>query len=284
MKTDIKKNMSMAIVGCVVLGLISPARAQNDDCRQEIVGNVNDTRVSTKCGLAEKAVYAFRNQKWREGYALAMNTDCKSAKVQYYLGICYFSGYGGVRRDHDKAKECWCKAVLHLREAALQGNDAEAQFLLGQCYAIGRGVKRDKIEAVKWYFKAAEQGHAVAQFHLGEYFYFGDVFEKDFSTAWKWFGKAIKRFRNGDADAQFWLGFCYSNGRGVAEDKSKAITYYLKAAEQGHMEAQYYTGNCYRFGDGVEQNDDEAVKWWSKAAKEGYKQAQDVLRKHNLAW
>lgn len=33
-------------------------------------------------------------------------------------------------------------------------------------YQTGRGVPKDEAEAVKWYRKAAEQGHATGQMHL----------------------------------------------------------------------------------------------------------------------
>ena len=58
----------------------------------------------------------------------------------------------------------------------------------------------DKAEAVKWYRKAAEQGHS---------------------------------------DAQNNLGACYDEGDGVAVDKAEAVKWYRKAAEQGHSDAQY---------------------------------------------
>ena len=43
----------------------------------------------------------------------------------------------------------------------------------------------------------------------------------------------------GDAKAQFSLGWCYSKGEGVAKDTKKAVAWYRKAAEQGDMAAQY---------------------------------------------
>ena len=42
--------------------------------------------------------------------------------------------------------------------AAEQGH-AQAQYRLGICYDEGSGVEEDEDEAVKWYWKAAEQGH-----------------------------------------------------------------------------------------------------------------------------
>lgn len=58
---------------------------------------------------------------------------------------------------------------------------------------------QDSNEAVKWYLKAAEQGHA---------------------------------------DAQFYLGVAYDNGWGVRQDYSEAVKWYRKAAEQGLAQAQ----------------------------------------------
>jgi TPR repeat protein len=45
--------------------------------------------------------------------------------------------------------------------------EAEARHNLGNCYRTGEGVAKDAPEAVKWYHKAAEQGHAGAQHNLG---------------------------------------------------------------------------------------------------------------------
>ena len=41
--------------------------------------------------------------------------------------------------------------------------DKNAQFIVGNRYAAGLGVKRDLDEAYIWYAKAAEQGHEVAK-------------------------------------------------------------------------------------------------------------------------
>jgi TPR repeat protein len=53
------------------------------------------------------------------------------------------------------------EAVKWFRKAAAQ-NCAEAQWLLGICYAKGQGVARDEAEAVTWYRKAAECGEINA--------------------------------------------------------------------------------------------------------------------------
>ena len=56
---------------------------------------------------------------------------------------------------------------LPLIKKLAQGNNAEAQYVLACCYCFGTGESQDAAEAVKWFRKAAEQGHTEAQFALG---------------------------------------------------------------------------------------------------------------------
>ena len=48
--------------------------------------------------------------------------------------------------------------------------------------------------------------------------------------------------QTGDACAQFKLGSCYYYGNGTPIDKTKAVEWWQKAAEQGHKEAQFSFG------------------------------------------
>ncbi|WP_244060846.1 tetratricopeptide repeat protein, partial [Aeromonas caviae] len=63
----------------------------------------------------------------------------------------------------------------------------------------GKGVPQDDKQAVTWYHKAAEQGHALAQVGLGN---------------------------------------MYAEGQGVPQDYKQAAVWYRKAAEQSNVEAQ----------------------------------------------
>ena len=89
----------------------------------------------------------------------------------------------------------------------------------------------------------------------------------------------LKAAKQGYANAQFILGFCYLNGDGVEEDLSEAVKWLRKAAIQGGAPAQCRLGLCYYDGDGVEQDLSKAVVWFRKAADQGFAKAQDILRK-----
>ncbi len=71
------------------------------------------------------------------------------------------------------------------RRAAEQGH-AQAQYNLGLMYANGQGVPQDEQEAVKWFRLGAEQGYAIAQYTLGLMYGKGQGVPQDFVLAHMW--------------------------------------------------------------------------------------------------
>jgi TPR repeat protein len=51
-----------------------------------------------------------------------------------------------------------------------------------------------------------------------------------------------KAAEQGNAEAQFNLGFMYAHGQGVPQDYAEAVRWYSKAAEQGDAESQCNLG------------------------------------------
>ena len=66
---------------------------------------------------------------------------------------------------------------------------------------------------------------------------------------------ALREFRplaeQGDARAQFALGYMYDEGNGVPQAFPEAATWFRKAAEQGNASAQYNLGLMYDEGEGT---------------------------------
>ena len=75
--------------------------------------------------------------------------------------------------------------------------------------------------------------------------------------------------KQGDAIAQYSLGYMYDQGLGVAKDYLEAVKWYRLAAEQGAVEAQVNLGTMYFHGHGVPQDNEEAVKWFRQTAEQG---------------
>jgi TPR repeat protein len=124
--------------------------------------------------------------------------------------------------------------------------------------------------------KKAEQGDADAQFNLGWMYADGKGVPEDYAKAVKWYRKGAEQ---GDARAQYNLGLIYNSGEGVPQDYAEAAKWFRKAAEQGYAAAQNKLGGMYCFGRGVAKDGDEAVKWCRKAAEQGLAGAQT-----NLGW
>jgi TPR repeat protein len=121
------------------------------------------------------------------------------------------------------------------------------------------------------YMASAEQGNAEAQFNLGFCYDDGRGVRKDYGEAVKWYRKAAEQ---NFVPAQFNLGYCYANGQGVRKDKEEAVEWYRKAAEQNYTPAQSNLGWCYDNGQGVAKDYVEAMKWYRQAAERGHAEAQ----------
>ena len=74
-----------------------------------------------------------------------------------------------------------------LRELAEAG-DLDAQTELGERYQGGYGgVRRDCAEAARWYHLSAEQGHALGQAYLGFMYSNGRGVQQDYREAVRWY-------------------------------------------------------------------------------------------------
>ena len=112
-------------------------------------------------------------------YAEAANlflraADKDHARAQYYLGHMYDEGIG-VEQDPGMAINWYMRAAAEcdLPQGSSQRlnagirdrapGDADAQYCLGAMYFTGRGTEKDCEMAVKWFLRAAVQGHADAE-------------------------------------------------------------------------------------------------------------------------
>jgi TPR repeat protein len=135
------------------------------------------------------------------------------------------------------------------------------------------GVKEDKVAALEWFQKAAEQGLAEAQFGTGLAFLNGRGTDENATEAVKWFKKAAAQ---GYADAQNELGNCYLEGTGVPKDPIAGVNLLKQAAEAGLPAAQHALGLCYQQGKGITRDYVQAYKWLSLAAAEDDANAAEI--------
>ena len=124
----------------------------------------------------------------------------------------------------------------------------------------------DYATALQEWKPLAEQGDADAQFNLGWLYAEGLGVLQDYKTALKWYTLAAEQ---GYSRAQKDLGFMYHNGEGVLQNYKTAFKWYSLAAEQGHATAQHNLGVMYHNGEGVLQDYVYAHMWWNIAASNG---------------
>ncbi|MBT8119999.1 MAG: SEL1-like repeat protein [Gammaproteobacteria bacterium] len=84
---------------------------------------------------------------------------------------------------------------------------------------------------------------------------------------------------NGDADAQYNIGWMYMNGYGLRVNDSLALEWWQKAAAQGHSDASFSIGMLYSLGDGeVAKDSDAAIDNYLVAAIDGHEDAIVILK------
>lgn len=134
--------------------------------------------------------------------------------------------------------------------------------------------KGDYATAAREFRPFAEQGQAVAQYILGWIYQTGEGVTQDLAEAAGWYRRAADK---GNADAQLALGSLYASGNGVKRDDAEAVKLFRKAAEQGKPGAQYMLGYMLSAGEGSARNEAEGLAWYRKAAEQGLADAQYAL-------
>ena len=141
-------------------------------------------------------------------------------------------------------------------EDGLAGNYA-ASFSIALELTTGTALKRDDVEAARWFFLAASQGHDNAYIQLGHRYHRGLGLPQDDSAAAYWFYEGASR---GDNGAMVALGGLYAAGRGVPQNWTTAVSWWRKA---GHWR---FVGDAYACGLGVAQDNERAAAAYKKGA------------------
>ena len=84
---------------------------------------------------------------------------------------------------------------------------------------------------------------------------------------------------DGDADAQYNIGWMYLNGYGLMMNDKLALEWWQRAADQGHIDATFSIAMLYSLGEGqVETDMDKAVEYYLRAVEDGHEDAHMIIR------
>jgi TPR repeat protein len=116
-------------------------------------------------------------------------------------------------------------------------------------------------------------GAATAD-HAGDMYSKGNTYwhEKDYKQALKWYARAAN---NGHLPAIYKVALMHDRGLGTKLNTRMAFRWYKKAAVMKYHPAQYQLGHIYAKGRGVKRDTIKAYMWYNLAASSGNKIAAD---------
>lgn len=160
-------------------------------------------------------------------------------------------------------------------KAAIKG-DLEAQFHVGEKYLSGRDAgsaaeKQKRLaRAVRWFRRAAENGHVPSQYRLATLYELGSGTPRNYTEASKWYRRAAEA---GHVKAMHNLAVLLAQGQGMPLDHEAAAKWFQKAADYGLADSQYNLAVLYERGFGVKQDTAKAYQWYALAARHGDRKA-----------
>ena len=160
-----------------------------------------------------------------------------------------------IQKDSDNSMEK--QSMKALEELIAAGNhDAEYEMAWRWHDKEDGSKTANRAEAVKWFQKAANAGHAKAQRVLGHWLRDGYNIQRDLDAAIFWLRAAAE---NQEGTAHYLLGECYEHGIGVEKNAEKAFSWYEKGAALQNAKCQFARAHCMLRGWGTTQDVDTAV-------------------------
>ncbi|MCO5608676.1 hypothetical protein L7F22_062890 [Adiantum nelumboides] len=182
-----------------------------------------------------------------------------NAGAMFRVGLFYYSGLRGIRRDDAKALDWFLKAI--------EKGDTAAMEFVGEIYARGHGVERNFTKALDWFKSALRNKRFSAYNGIGYLYVKGlGVDKRNYTMARECFKKAAE---HDDPDGHYNLGVLYLQGKGVKKDVEIASNYFVGAANAGHPKAYYQLAKLFQRGLGVKKDLAMATVLYKMVAERG---------------
>lgn len=280
-----------ALTFIVFIAVPSIGQAPPPEIRFDVLTDVGPVPAPPTCSCVTQP---FRVMRLRPGWGYgsgpaAPDTDAPPSRAERT-----------IQRERDRETVASVQTNV---DDGLAGNNA-ASFSMAMELTTGTALKRDDVEAAKWFFLAASQGHENAYVQLGHRYHRGLGLEQSDAAAAYWFYQGAT---HGDRLAMIALGGLYAAGRGVLQDWSVAVSWWRKAndhrflgdayacglgvaqdsehaareyqqgADDGEMSSAIQLGHMHAGRCAAAPDDALAFKWYEKAAQQGYPEAQVAL-------
>ena len=171
-----------------------------------------------------------------------------------------------IEADLNKGLECIEKAMK------LKNSNAKRFFALE--YISGEYFSQDIEKGLFMLTECADKGDSFACFQLGQFYLKGEIVTQDLERAEKYLLLA-----EDNEFTQYAFGKLY-----LQEEKydiQRAVDYFKRSSDK-NMWSSYQLGRLYLFGsEGLEKDKTKAVEWLTKSANDGNEYAQNML--NNMA-
>ena len=158
-------------------------------------------------------------------------------------------------------------AAMRWYEKAAQQGHAKAQTALGILYLnqSRHSASEELAQGQRWLEQAAAQHEAAAESILGTY---EAMIKENIAAAKRHWENAAAR---GDSDAMQWLALLYLDGdSGVPQDQAKALAWWQKASNAGNAEAAYRLAEaCIDGRYGLPKDLQQGFRYMKQAAEGG---------------
>ncbi|KAG7586913.1 Sel1-like repeat [Arabidopsis thaliana x Arabidopsis arenosa] len=205
------------------------------------------------------ALRKSRGEEDEDFQILEYQAEKGNSAAMHKIGLFYYFGLRGLRRDHAKALYWFSKAV--------EKGEPMSMELLGEIYARGAGVERNYDKARECLTLAVKQGLYSAFNGLGYLYVKGyGVDKRNYTKAREYFEMAAN---NEDPSGHYNLGVLYLKGIGVKKDVRRATKYFFVAANAGQPKAFYQLAKMFHTGVGLTKNLEMATTFYKLVAERG---------------
>lgn len=224
--------------------------------------------------------------------------------IQYRIGKMYLYG-SGVEQNIEHSQEHYRKALFAFLSYDM---DEKLLYKIGRIYYCGLGTEVDKLQAMKYLSKSAEQGNMQAKRIVAQELLSGEFIPQDVPRGLAMLTECAD---SGDTSAAYKLGKVYFKGEYVPANHDRAESYLkiavaannrdaiytlaklyltderknvpqaiklLEAVAADNIWASYWLGRIYYFGaDGVAPDREKGMTWLMQSAADGNIYAQSII-------
>ena len=148
--------------------------------------------------------------------------------------------------------------------------DALACAQYGYALRYGKGVRKNRKRAAKYFRRGCEKGHAAACYYLSSQYRSGRGVAKDTTESIR---LADRGCALGSGRACFRTGLAYADGKGVPQDRRRAFSAYEQGCAAGHPGSCTNLGKAYSRGEVVKQDFVLSFKLYQRACEANSSQA-----------